>query len=283
MNLSSTCGCGGNSGEDNSSIAWQDEVDTEFMMQVQAEVTQSCALPFAVPVERIPAYIIQAAKWFWQNDDWSVEERMYAIPNSAICNGSGAGKNLNKILQLPPQFQSVFGVFRIQDGMKYGALGDFSVERMMMSSYSMFGGVGSIGGGVLGNSMGYKLTDVVSAMYEVDTFDQMLNPPLTFNYNQFSNKLVILGDLGRSDILIQTFIRCKIQDLYKNYYFFRFVVCLLKKSLSTIYGTFEFKYPGGVTINYSNFNDTADSELEEIKETIKSIRGCDYFMQPNTI
>ena len=30
-------------------IKWQDEIDTQFIQRVQAEVTQSCALPFAVP------------------------------------------------------------------------------------------------------------------------------------------------------------------------------------------------------------------------------------------
>lgn len=279
--MNPSCGCNNK----NSEIAnWQDEVDNAFMQQVSAEVTQSCALPMAVPLERIPAFILQAARWFWQNDDWSVEERMYAIPNSEICKGQGKGQGLNKIIQMPPQIQAVFGVYKIQSGLKYGAMGDFSIERMMMSSYSMFGGVGTVGGGgFMGNPMGYSLTDMTMAMYEVDTFDQALNPPLTFNYNMFSNKLVLLGALGGSDLLIQTYIRCRIQDLYKNYYFFRFVVCLVKQSLSTIYGTYEFKFPGGVTINYSNFSDAAQTEMDSIKEEIKSQRGSAIIMMPNTL
>ena len=53
----------------------EDEIDHQFIIRVQNEVTQSCALPFAIPAERIPEYIIQAAQFFWQNDDFSVEER----------------------------------------------------------------------------------------------------------------------------------------------------------------------------------------------------------------
>ena len=37
-------------------IKWQDEVDVAFISNVQKEVTQSCALPFALPVDRIPAF-----------------------------------------------------------------------------------------------------------------------------------------------------------------------------------------------------------------------------------
>ena len=257
----------------------QDEIDYQFIVRVQNEVTQSCALPFALPAERIPEYILQAAQYFWQNCDFAVEERHYFVKNYDICKTS----KLNKIAQLPPQIVGVHGVYKVQSQLKYGAMGDFSIERMMMSSYSMFGGAGTVGGGMAMSGTGYSLSDVVVSMYEVDTFNQFLNAPLTYNYNPFSGKLVLLGDLGNSDLLIACNQRCKIQDLYNNYYFFRYVVCLCKRALSTIYGMFEFKLPGGVTINYSTLTDQADSEIDKIDEWIQNNRACDYFFMPNSL
>lgn len=257
----------------------QDEIDYQFILRVQNEVTQSCALPFALPAERIPEYILQAAQYFWQNCDFSVEERHYFVHNYDICKTN----KLNKIVQLPPQIMGVHGVYKIQSGLKYGAMGDFSIERMMLSSYSMFGGVGTVGSGMAMNGTGYNLSDVIVSMYEVDTFNQTLNAPLTYNYNQFSKKLVLLGDLGSSDLLLATMKRCKIQDLYNNYYFFRYVVCLLKRALSTIYGMYEFTLPGGITINYSNLSDQASEEMDKIDEWIQNNRACDYFFMPNTL
>lgn len=267
-----------------SNIVWtpqfEDEIDYQFITRVQNEVTQSCALPFALPAERIPEFILQAAQYFWQNCDFCAEERYYIVKNSDICKGN----KLNKIVQLPQQILGVHGVYKMQSNLRYGAMGDFSIERMMMNTYSMFGGAGSIGNGFgLNGNNGYNLTDVITAMYEVDTFNQTLNAPLTFNYNTYSSKLVLLGDLGYSDILITCMVRCRIQDLYNNYYFFRYVVALAKRALSTIYGTFEFKLPGGVTMNYSNFSDAADRDIEEIKEWIEANRAADYFFMPNTL
>ena len=104
-------------------INLQDQIDMQFMTRVQNEVTQSCALPFALPAERIPEYILQAAQYFWQNCDFSVEERHYLVKNSDIntCN------KLNKIIQLPPQIVGVHGVYKLQSQLKYGAMGDFSI------------------------------------------------------------------------------------------------------------------------------------------------------------
>lgn len=259
----------------------EDQIDLEFIQRVINEVTQSCALPFKVPSERIPEYILQAAQYFWQNDNTAVEERYYQIKNSDICRGN----QFNKIITLPQRVMGVFGVFKTNN-LKFGAMGDFSVERMMLSTYSMFSGVGAVGGGFTGQQgmgAGYNLTDVITSMYEVDTFQQYLNAPLTFNYNQFSKKLVLLGDLGHSDIIIQCMNRLRLQDLYGNYYFFRYVVCLVKRALSTIYGMYEFKLPGGVTINYSNLSDQASEEMQEIKEYIENNNACDYFFMPNNM
>lgn len=257
----------------------ENEIDYQFITRVQNEVTQSCALPFAIPAERIPEYIIQAAQYFWQNDDFSAEERYYIVKNEDICKGN----KLNKIVQLPQQIMGVHGVFKLQQNLKYGAMGDFSIERMMMSSYSMFGGAGTVGSGMGFGGVGYSLPDVVTSLYEVDTFNQTLNPPLSYNFNTYSSKLVLLGDLGWSDVLIACMTRCRVQDLYNNYYFFRYVVCLCKRALSMIYGMFEFKLPGGVTINYSALSDQADSEIDKIEEWIMNNRAADYFFMPNSL
>lgn len=265
---------------------WEDELDMAFMQSVISSVTQSCVLPSPVPLERIPAIILDAARWFWQNDDMAVEQRFYFIPYHELCKDN----TFNKIIQLPEQIMEVQGCYRSSETM-YGNLGDFSIERMMMSSYATFGGLGSIGGGFgngfvngpFNSQLGFKLSDVVIGMYEIDTFKQTLYPTLSYNYNEYSKKLIITGDCKQSNIVIDCWKRVRIQDLYNNYYFFRYCVCQVKKALSQIYGTFTFKYPGGVEINFSVYSDDANEELESIKEWVENNHATDYFFQPNVI
>lgn len=264
---------------------WEDEVDMQFMQSVINEVTQSCVLPSPIPLDRIPAIIRAAAGYFWENDDNAVEERFYFIPYAELCKGN----TFNKIIQLPVQIMAVHGCYRCSETF-YGNLGDFSIERMMMSSYATFGGLGNIGGsmgagvgGAYNGVAGFSLSDVVVGMYEIDTFKQTLNPSLTYNFNEYSKKLIIIGDTKQSNIVINVWKRVRLQDLYNSHMFWRYCVCLVKLSLSQIYGTFTFKYPGGVEINVDIYSDPAKDEIESIKEWINNNHSVDYFFSPNRV
>ena len=256
----------------------EDQVDYQFIQRIIQELTQSCALNLPIPASAIPPLILQAAQYFWDNCDQAIEERYYCLPNSQFRRCGP-----NSLVKLPPQIISVFGVYKTTNQYSYGVMGDFSLERMILNNSALASGSGGSLSDVFGSGAGYNLTDVTAALYEVSTYEAMFDAPLTFNYNQYSNELVILGALGSSDLILQVFKRCKIQDLYKSYYFFRYCVCLGLRSMATIMGTFEFKLPGGITINYSVWREQAEQEMEKIDEWINKNHGTDYFFMTNTI
>lgn len=258
---------------------FEDQVDYNFIQRIIQELTQSCALNLPIPPSAIPPLILQAAQFFWENDDQSVEERWYCLPNKEF-NKCGP----NNIVKLPPQIIAVSGVYKTSDSFSYGALGDFSLERMILNNSAMASGIGlNNASNVFGSSGGWSLTDITGALYELSTFKMMFDSPLTYNYNHYSNDLIILGALGSANLILDVYTRCKIQDLYKNYYFFRYCVCLGLRSMSTIMGTFEFKLPGGVVVNHNVFNDRAQAEMDQIVEYLNKNHACDYFFTSNSV
>ena len=83
--------------------------------------------------------------------------------------------------------------------------------------------------------------------------------------------------------MLQVYKRLKIQDLYKSYYFFRYWVCLGLRSMATIMGTYEFKLPGGITLNYQVWRDQAQQEMDQIYQWMLDNHSADYFFNTNTI
>jgi len=254
----------------------EDQIDYQFIQRIIQELTQSCALPLPIPAASIPPLICQAFDYFVENYDGAVEERWFCLPNSEIEN-MGA----NNLFKLPPQIVSVFGCYKTSNNFNFGAMGDFSLERMLLNSAG--NGLGFNNVNTFGTTVGYSLADVTGALYEISTYKELFDTPLTYNYNPYSNELVLLGKLGRSDLMLNVYKRVKLQDLYKNYYFFRYCVCLGMRSMGTIMGTFDFKLPGGISINYSQFADRAETEMERIHEWIISQRSADYFFNTTTI
>lgn len=258
----------------------EDQVDYQFIQRIIQELTQTCAINIPMQPSAIPPLILQAAQYFWENDDQSIEERWFRLPNREF-HKCGA----NNLVKLPPQILSVNGAYKTSESFNYGVLGDFSMERMVLSNSMMAGGLGGSVSDTYGgyNGTGYNLMDVTAALYEVQTYKTMFDVPLTFNYNQYSNELVILGALGSADLMLNVYKRLKLQDLYKSYYFFRYCVCLGLRSMAQIIGTMEFKLPGGVTINYSIWRDMANEEMQKIEEWIQKNHAADYFINSNTI
>lgn len=256
----------------------EDQVDYNFIQRIIQELTQSCALNVPIPASAIPPLILQAAQYFWQNDDQACQHKWYCLPNQQI---QKCGPN--NIVKLPPQILAVVGVYKTTGYFNYGVMGDFSLERMILNNAALASGVGGSLSDVFGSGTGYNLTDVMAALYEVDTYKYMFDSPLTYDYNEFSNDLVIQGALGNSNLILDVFQRLKIQDLYKNYYFFRYCVCLGLRSMATIMGTFEFKLPGGITLNYQIWRDMANEEMQQIDEWIKANHAAGYFYNTNTI
>lgn len=256
----------------------EDQMDYNFIQRIIQDITQSCALPMPLPASAIPPLIYQAASYFWENYDFAIEERYYCVKNKDFCRCGP-----NNVFTLPQRIISVFGVYKATNTFNYGVMGDFSLERMILNNSALASGAGGSLSDVFGSGTGYNLTDVMGALYEVQTYKSMFDVPLTFNYNPYSHKLVILGDLAHSDLILQCYLRCKIQDLYQLYYFFRYCVCLAMRGLATIIGSYEFKMPGNVTINYQRFHDMATEEMDKIDEWIRSQHSLDYFFNTNTI
>ena len=256
----------------------EDQLDYQFVQRIIQELTQSCALNLPIPASAIPPLILQAAQYFWANDDRAVEERWYCLPNSEF-NKCGP----NKLAKLPDQIVSVFGVYKSTDQYSYGVMGDFSLERMLLNSSALASSSGASMSNVYGAAGGYSLMDVTAALYEVNTYKAMFDSPLTYNYNEFSKELIVLGDLGSSSLVLQTWQRCKIQNLYNDYYFFRYCVCLGMRSMGQIMGMFEFKLPGGVTINAQMLADRASEEMQTIHEWLMGNHSADYFFNTCTI
>ena len=251
------------SGDENQSLPI---AETEFISEVQTELTVACSLPFTIPKKEILRIIKYAAKWFYKNYEDAVEERYGIILNDTLRTEEF---NSTRTITLPSCIVSVFKVQKTNgEGSFSGAIRsmpDFTLEKLIFQNFRET------------SSISENMMMTVLYQYWADLAQPLVLFPVTYNYNRYTNKLWIGGKIPDGDLVLNLYKEVPVEYLYKDETFFDYVVAKAKTELSRILGTFQFNLVGNVTINYDLFKSEGEEKIQSIIDTIKSEEGTDWF------
>lgn len=253
------------------------QMHIEFIREVQENVTGECNLPFELPEKSIKRIIERAANWFYKHYEAAVEERYYFIDGQEFKKKEF--ENSGGVLTLPECIFSVFGVHKLRGGNSLNFAGDpdASIDRFIFGSVSR--GTSGSGGGA-GAATGLLTYVMHSSLLSMSR--QVLNHPVRYDFNHNSNELVLLGETPSQGVVLETYNKVPLPQLYNDELFFRYVTAKAMSQLSLIFGTINFKLIGGVEVDASKYEKRGKEELQEIKDEIESELGADWiFVQNN--
>lgn len=238
--------------------------ESEFITQIQDEITASGALPIVVEEPEIQRIIKQASKWFWENYGAAVETQYYVIPLDQLTN-EHFGKH--REVQLPDCVISVYECKEIQGAGRIGSMDkDFSFDKLMASEV------------FLTSYTGDDLVLRTAQMQFYDLAKAFFLETIAYDWNRNTHKLKILGRNPKHDLCLTTYVRIPMDRLYDDYYFLRWCTAETKKSFARMLGTYPFPLPGGVSIDVSTLREEGVSEIQEIKEKIDSENSPDWML-----
>lgn len=276
----------------------------DFVESIQNEMSVNGAIPFTIPAESIAQITKNAKTMFYKSYEDSTEEMFIAIPESEIRKKSfqrgihtmdgpgdnkvtakfkkGEGDNPNTghtrgTYTLPDGVISVVGVYEIgafsgESGWNSGLLGksagDVSLNRMVYQSvYDRTMAVSA------DNTMYYICTEAF-----LDISRQIFQNMISFRYNRLTNNLRFLGELPKSDVILDVLVRVPDCDLYNDDLFRRYVIADCKVQLSRILGAFSYQLPGNISVNVEAIANEGSTEKEQILQEIKDMSGAWYIM-----
>lgn len=239
----------------------------EFIQKIQDELTVGCSLPFSVPKPEIERIIKYAEKWIYKKYEDSVEERYYIIKKSALQDTNF--KNYRTIT-LPECIYSVNSISQTDNGFgsadPFSNLADFSLEKALFKDVSN-----------VANSSEALMEYVVYESF-IDLNRHILYHPISYNYSRLTRDLVILGETPTSDMVLQVYNKVPIEFIMEDEIFYRYCVAKAKTQLARILGSFDFKLPGGIAINFDMYKEEGTTELDKLEEELKNDEGMDWFM-----
>ncbi len=276
----------------------------DFVESIQNEMSVNGAIPFTIPAESIAQITKNAKTMFYKMYEDSTEEMFIAIPESEIRKRSfqrgihtmdgpgdnkvtakfkkGEGDNPNTghtrgTYVLPDGVISVVGVYSLgswsgEAGWNTGLLGknsgDVSLHRMVYQSvYDRTMAVSA------DNTMYYICTEAF-----LDMSRQIFQNMISFKYNRLTNNLRFLGELPKSDVILDVLVRVPDCDLYNDDLFRRYVIADCKVQLSRILGAFSYQMPGNVSINVEAIANEGSTEKENIIQELKDMSGAWYIL-----
>lgn len=273
-----------------------DEVEclNDFIESIQNEMSVNGAIPFTIPAESIAQLTKNAKTMFYKMYEDASEEMFIAIPESEIrkksfqrgihhMDGPGDNKVTDKNIHtrgtylLPEGVVSVVGVYSLggwsgEAGWNTGLLGknagDVSLHRMVYQSvYDRTMAVSA------DNTMYYICTEAF-----LDMSRQIFQNMISFKYNRLTNNLRFLGELPKSDVILDVLVRVPDCDLYNDDLFRRYVIADCKTQLGRILGTFSYQMPGNVNVNVEAIANEGSTEKENVIQELKDMSGAWYIL-----
>lgn len=268
----------------------------ELTERINKQMTLNCQLPFSLPNAAIAQIVGEAKKYFYNAYDDALEEIFISCPSEVFRDNkfrfgltNREGINGNKIKKSETQKDrgvlvmpdNVFSVLRVyQVGRFSGEAGwgsstrvnggnlDYGIQRMFASS-------------MYNNRLPQAADNLIYWTCNWNFFDtarQLLQEMHSFSYNRLTKKLRFTGELPLETCVFQVLCAIPDCDLFNDDLFFRYCVAYCMKHMSRILGIFQYNLPGNIQINYSEYSQWGNDELQEIKEEIEQKRhSVSYF------
>lgn len=250
-----------------------------FVLELADDVTGSCMIPMNLPKKEVQNIVKRAKKWFYKNYEYSVKESFVILPHALFESDKFKATRSFTLPGPDPltggnEIYSVYGCS--ETGSRWGGSsdidfqkGDFSMERMMMQG--TYGGANTAAAAE--NLQSYVINE---SFY--DLARQIIDNPISFNYNQLTHELKFTGETPKRDIILEVYETIPECALFGDEAFFRYCAAKIKVSLGQKLGIFGFTLPGNIQVNADLIQGLGEGELEAIIEEIKNDEGTDWMM-----
>ena len=251
----------------------------EFVNEITDDVTGSCMIPMNLPRKEVRNIIKRAKKWFYKNYEYSVRESFLVLPKELFQSEYFKKTRSFTFPKMDEttggnEVYAVYGVF--EAGSRWGSTtylnsagGDFSYERALKNNMYE----GSHTAAAAENLQYYVIQEKF-----YDLARQILQNPLSFDYNRLTHQLRFTGETPKKNVICEIYETIPECALFQDEAFFRYCAAKVKISLGQKLNTFDYKLPGNVQVNASEIKDLGEEELENVIEEIKEDEGTDYMM-----
>lgn len=241
---------------------------TEIVDVVLAELTASCSLPFSPPRAEIERIIALESKWLYREYRDALDARWYIVDKALFRSSEWKS---TRTFQMPACVEGISTIYELTSGQRVFGINDPDMHFDRLMAADMY----------LTPLSSDQITYRTIQWSFWDMARQFNLRDVQFKFNLNTKRVNILGRDLQESLFITTLNRIPEEDLFEDPLFEKWIIAKAKISLSKILGAFNYNLLGNVTINYADIRSEGNSELEELKEKIKTDNCPDWFLMVN--
>jgi hypothetical protein len=240
----------------------------EFIDKIQNALTMSCMLPKILADAEIRRIIQDMAlNHFYANYYYAVSSVFFWVPKRGFTRDPNNAKT--NWIQLPHDVQNV----------KY----TYAVSQRELFSI----GTTPIAASVeLGSNQAYmpsflqQIGDYGVYRVTLDAFSDMINylqkQTHVFEYEWSTQRLQVQSNMSY-DLIIEAYARIPAENLFKDQYFYLYVLALARRQMADLISFYDFPLPGGIKMNAAALQASADKDFALVAEQIKASNNPAWF------
>ena len=241
--------------------------EKELIDELRAELTHSCALPYALQDAEFIRIIKRARAFFYDNYEYAVEDKFFQLPLEIF---QDAEFRKHRTIQMPDCVVSVYDMREVNGVGIFGQVDrDFSDSKMLGAEIFLSPFQGD---NLLYRTVMYSYFDLAKS-YMLET--------IAYSFNKNTKRLTVMGRNPRIAAVARAYVKITEVALYDDELFVRYCMAQSKINLGSMLGVFQYNLPGGVTINTDSIKQDGKDELQAILDKIDSDNAPSWFMQWN--
>lgn len=236
----------------------------EFINKIKRRIDRNKSLPITLGNEEIEDIIADALQWFYDNYNDACHEFLALLD------------------------KSIFETEHFKQNRW------FEFDTCVYSIYSLTENTGFVYNRRYMGAAGFVHQTIINTMYYTKTYDivtyvanmayESVLTNLNDNYISYSwdknrRRVHVIGHTPRTDVIIRGYKKVPETSLFEDDLFRMYVEGQARIAIGEILGTYDFKLPGGVTINSDSYISRGESMIEEVKETVSDLIKPDWFFE----
>lgn len=237
---------------------------SEFVQQIQAEITISGSLPVVLPEAEIIRVVEQTSRFFYDEYQYSVQRQSFVIQKAHFNNSQFTNA---RTIKLPEEVVSVIEFKEITGVGRLGNIDrDFAEDRLIASEIFLSSFHGD---DLVMRTATYQYFDLAKAFF----LDR-----IGYDFNKNTKLLKVTGRTPKFDVFLEAQVKIPSDRLYDDWYFLRYCTAQAKISYARLLGAYQYNLPGGIQVNADMFRSEGEAEIEKILQQIDERNVPDWFM-----